>query len=641
MKKTFVQAFKLSNYHEDSYIIKNPQFHRYELINNYQLNLLEQLREGVDLATILFPKTGVATTYHFQNCIHLVRKLQNLHLLKLYDESVLKDDPTRTTQVTMDLLTVSHSLAEKFIQFGGRLFSYLPSSLFFMIFSVSMITTVFFAPGLISNMTWSFSTLGSILVVYFGVSLCLLIRQLVRAAYLYRTMRSPFLIRFSFLSIFPTISLNASDVWMEGYKSRLNLTIIGILSPFIVSFLSIGLSVFSIISFDLAAFFVAASSIAFFLNLFPLFGEDGSELIYLFSSGRKGTALKNRTHTDLKAFIKRALFTSTPPSFALVRHMFFTLVWVFLWFSFFHKIKGLLESSSYFLKGGAIEYLYDLAFLGSVAPVLYILYLYLHPIFGRNKEDSLNLLSDEEMNKKLATIPFFSMMDVEKRSFIVENISSKIYKRNKKIFHQDEGDFGIFIILDGKVQTYFKEKNGKLVNKPMGYFSSGEILLLDNISGTVSAKAVKDTLVASVPKNIFYDYVIDEIVSKDEARRIIQLSSFLQHHPIFSYMRTDDLSKLIDKLRFSAFSENEQLLNGKEANLKDCFIVYKGELEVSNNGKTFDLFMNDIFFPCHTVNNGAFHAVMKKSGGLLSIGEEDFKDLIWNKFSDEQFLQKI
>lgn len=647
MNKLLIQPFKLATYYDKSYIIKNPRFHRYELINEYQLELLESLRNGSSIVSLLFPKVGVATVRHFQNCIALIRSLQSLHLLKVnYDESVLKDDPTRTTQVTMDISTISHSMADKLMQVGGRIVSYIPAPILFILSPVSVLVTMFFFSSMISKMSGTLGLLSSALILYFGVSLSLILRQFIRAGYLYKYMRSPFSVRFSFLAIFPTISLDTSDVWMEGYNSRLRLALVSLFSPFFVSFAVTLLGLASLLPFDVVVLLCGTSIIAFLLNLFPMFKEDGSELIHLLTIGKKGSKLKNEIASSIRELISRASTTSVFISSSTVWSMLSVIAWMLLWVGFLHEARVLVQDNFSASNPSTATFLSSLTAIAALTAAFYVLYLYVKTFFNKSRKKQFSeLFAKGEVIKGLNKVPLFSEMNTEDKNYIVENINTHFYRRSESIFKQGDKGSDLFIILSGRVKVFFKSNDGK--EKDMGYLFAGdtfgEISLLENIPRTVSTIAMEDSFIVSVPRDVLYDRILNKVLDKDEMKRIIRLTSFLSNHPIFSCLSAREKARVISRLSFLTVSDNKSLIkDGADGILDNCFVVHSGYLKVSKDKKSFNLSTNDFFYPSSESSSiDDLSVEVKQSGGILSIKKEDFKDLILDKFSDSSFLQNI
>lgn len=115
------------------------------------------------------------------------------------------------------------------------------------------------------------------------------------------------------------------------------------------------------------------------------------------------------------------------------------------------------------------------------------------------------------MQKKINTnilqsIPLFSSLSEEELSKIGEKITVSSYKRNEVIFHEEDTNEIMYIILSGKVKVVQTSEEGREIilalHKPGDFF--GEMSLIDGKTAPATVMATENSAIAIISKKEFY-----------------------------------------------------------------------------------------------------------------------------------------
>src|ERR1700704_3194075 len=142
----------------------------------------------------------------------------------------------------------------------------------------------------------------------------------------------------------------------------------------------------------------------------------------------------------------------------------------------------------------------------------------------------------------LREIPLFATLDPDETNDLLEELERVEYRPNAVIFWMDEPGERLYIIEKGQVHISHTNKEGKehhLATLGEGAFF-GELSLLDGGPHTGTARATKETILLSIDRSAFYN--------------------FLDKHPQFSRtllaVIVDRLRSSTNKLRYAGFESD-------------------------------------------------------------------------------------
>jgi len=105
----------------------------------------------------------------------------------------------------------------------------------------------------------------------------------------------------------------------------------------------------------------------------------------------------------------------------------------------------------------------------------------------------------------LKGIPLFSTLTDEELERIAEKITIGTFKRNEVIFHEEDTNEYMYIILSGKVKVVQTSEEGKEIilalHKPKDFF--GEMSLIDGKTAPATVAALENSIIAIIAKRDF------------------------------------------------------------------------------------------------------------------------------------------
>lgn len=110
----------------------------------------------------------------------------------------------------------------------------------------------------------------------------------------------------------------------------------------------------------------------------------------------------------------------------------------------------------------------------------------------------------------LGTVPLFAKMSASDRIELAALMQTRSFVDQQPICYVDEPGEDFYVIRDGRVAIVYPDGNGKettLALLPAGAFF-GEISLLDGGPRTATARAIGDTVLQSLDRAQFYDFLL-------------------------------------------------------------------------------------------------------------------------------------
>lgn len=658
MTEFAVKPFELSEYNVGAFIVKNPRNSKYEIISEYQAELLQKLQEGESVAQMLFPNTGIATSRHFDQCVSLFIALRDLELVERKQVDADSEVTTKTFSFTRTLtqlktIRFGQGFAEFVLTFKGKILAMLPIPLLIFLPIAFLAGSILLFPmdADLKNAFNSSNWWVILLSMYSGVCLSLSTRQIFRSGFLQAIQRKITDMRFVMNGPFLSLAIDDRDTWMGGHRARLQIAMVGLLSTFFISFLSMLLLYFQLIplDFSLAVFF--SSVLAFGLCSFPFFKGDGEELLHLLMFGHK---LECSLAKDCRAFIQKfydlSLFRKRV-LWAAIAATVWSIAWVDLWSSAAMNVSRRLAADIF--SGGipmvqAIPAYLVILVLGCLIlfPALFFVWQSIVGILLRREaaaEASVVAEIDwEEKRRRLSRIPLFAALSEATRIHLLEEMENHTFKEGEYLVKQGQHGAQLFVMLHGEAQAIFKDATGKshVVGTLRDGDTFGEVALIDQVPRTASVLATKECTALSLSREDFEKHIANDESESSRVKQMIRLSSFFKRHPLFSRMQAVDQAKIIERFRFNTVVANEEL-NGKDVKEPRFFLVYTGKLMVGDMEEDFLLSSEDCFGFLAPGQNPAYLPSVKafEGSGLLSLSQRDFRDLVWTRIaSSMEFL---
>ncbi|UCG94228.1 MAG: cyclic nucleotide-binding domain-containing protein [Candidatus Aerophobus sp.] len=188
-----------------------------------------------------------------------------------------------------------------------------------------------------------------------------------------------------------------------------------------------------------------------------------------------------------------------------------------------------------------------------------------------------------DMNS-LPHIPLFSDLTSEEFLKVIKKITPKSFEPESMICMEGDEGNSIFIISQGEVGVYKKNREGKamwLNNLKEGDFF-GEFGFLSESGRKASVKAVVESEVLEISKDDFKE-IIDEFPRVSEVlvdlykNRV--LNNLLALSPLFEKLKPEEREKVVE--RFQLIVKDKDAIVVREGEAGDClYIIHSGEVEV-------------------------------------------------------------
>lgn len=651
-----VKPFELSPYNVGAFIIKNSRNSRYEMISEYQAELLATLENGGTPAGLIFPVNGVATSRHFEQCLGLLRILRKLELIERRGTG---EDTVTTARFSREFFREFYALeflqpaAEVIVEAFSVFLVKLRLSGIFALVLGGVVGAIAFLPasGAGAFLEGKLSYGGTLLAIYAGVSLSLSVREIFRAAFLRALQRTALNVRFGFFGPFLSLSVDARDVWMSGHSARMQMALLGLFSPMLVAFVGGTLHSAGLVSDAFALLASGAAFVATLIAAFPLLSGDGEEILHLAMFGRKlERRLALETCTAIVELGRPELMRRR-----VVWMLVATFAWSLLWLDFMRTALGLFVpvlardlaagSASGGPFFGAVAFT-GIATLALLFPFLFTGALVISGVVRKlrrrkagNAADASGEVSWEDKRRVIEKIPLFSLVTDETREMLLAEMENHTYEAGQALVQQGDQGTELFVLVRGEAQAIFRDATGKahLVGTLREGDAFGEIALIDDVPRTASIVASTRCFALTLSKEDFQRHILSKVAEPDRIKQMIRLSSFFKRHPLLSRMSARSQAAIIEKLRFRTVVPNEHLTGGEVSDPK-FFLIYTGKLAVIGEPEEeFLLGSEDCFGYLLPGQNPAFlpRVQAKEGSGLLSLSQADFRALIMDKVATE------
>jgi hypothetical protein len=647
-----LKEFTAGRYDDNYIVICNPENRKQELFREDEFEIVKFIKknEQESLLGLLLPNIGVAKKDHIVVCLNVMRKLKRMQLV---DAASITGKKLTTETGTFDLETKKlkiellglQSLAAFIFKIFEKTFSWMGSTAF--LFLVLIAASLGFAFFPFNAVEGAFHYEGVsywklVLTLYGTLSLALSLRSLVQAAFVRSLKRETFYHGVSLFFPFLILHADKKEINLEGYRARIQMALLGLLTPLALSSAFVGLHLLGLISLPTTYFAFSSCVFAFLLLACPFFPADGSDIIHVLF-----------LRDELKERISKGLREIFRTKGSLSREMLFAVIFSFVW------LLGWLDSLRAFWETISIQVSNDIfspyaldRTIGAGLVMLAILSMVLMPVaiflngiirdrFGSKKKkihvqkDRLkDSLSFEERMAALEKIPLFAYLNNQERLILLNEMQPMFFPHREFLMHQGEVGKEFFVLVKGSANAYYTDIQGRnYLLADLGEGDAfGEIALIDDVPRTASIVSDGGCIVLMLKKDGFERFA-QTLGSPDRVKTMIRLTSFFRRHPLFSKLGVKDQAQLIDSFQFQSITVGEEIPNNDD----NFYVIYSGKIRLDTGDDSADvnLTSDDCFGYANALNANYFAL---EGTGLLSVKTEEFYSLIWEKLVERPEL---
>lgn len=648
-----LKPFEAGRYDEETILIHNPANGKQDFFKEDEFEVVKFLKqnESQTLLALLLPNIGIAKKNHIVLCLKVVAKLKRLQIVDYFSITGIKpvsDTGTLELQLKKEPLQFhgANVFAAALFTFFQKIFSSMGTfPLLLLLFSLAGCAFIFFPyerlEAALSSEGLSYSVF--FLTLYFTTCLAFSIRALMQAALikaLGREIRNPI---FSLYPPFVVLKSEKTEINLCGFQGRIQMSLVGLVSPFLISAIFLGLALIGKISL-LTAFAAQSACVGTTLILAcPIFSFDVAQILHVLFIRRE---LNERISSGLKSVFQTKGSLRKEMLIALVSTFLWLLIWLdclrTFWETLESKIVEDLYSSDLVLRAGASTMILCILTL-LLTPFLVFVFSFLRQKIGRhkkrivvNKERVKDSLSFEERMWALEKIPLFTYLNDQERLALLNEMQPMYFKDNAYMVHQGEVGKEFLVLVKGSANVIFHDVAGKsfhLADLQEGD-AFGEIALIDDVPRTASIISDGGCIVLVLKKEGF-DRFAEILGSPDRVKTLIRLSSFFRRHPLFSKLSAKDQANLIDRFNFLPLTVGEEVRNAEID--ENFYVIYSGKLRVDTGDDSTDtLLESDDCFGYANALNAKYFAV--EGTGLLCVRNVEFHKLIWEKLVEKPEL---
>lgn len=652
-----LKPLEAGRYDDEFILVRNPESGKQALFTEAEFEIVRFLKQNEQetLLALLLPNIGIAKKDHINLCLAVIRKLKRLEIVDLADiTGKMPTNPTITKSSEIDLtrkkfeLGGLSALATAFLAIGERLFGWMGTFLLlFMCLAAAGCSFVFFPfeavdPLVRAHLGISYWKLFS--AIYAGGFLAFNFRAILQAAFLRAEGRPGRRAGFSLYFPFIVLNFDRSDGCIAGKSSRVQMGLLGILSPLAVSVAATGAVLLGNAPADMGYYFFAACVAVAMLMACPFLPFDLADILHVI---QKPEDLRDTTSQQLR----RILRFKGPMNKAVLVGMGLSFLWLLGWLD---SLRGFAEMLSHQLSEDFYFYEDLPRSVGAGATGLTLLSLLFFPlgvfavsffkdlrasrrqrvVMAKGKEKvSLSL---EEKVAAITKIPLFAYLSELERVLLLNEMQTAFFADGQRLVKQGEVGQEFYVLVKGSANVTFKDpRGGTYFLASIGEGDAfGEIALIDDVPRTASVDSDGGCIVLVLKKEAF-DKFVSTLGSSDRVKTLIRLTSFFRRHPLFSKLDVRDLAQLIDTFMFDSMSPGDEIPDGDQM----FRVVYSGYVRVDTGEDSADteLYPDD----CFGYDSGLQAKFFAAEGvGLLSVRKADFENLIWAKLVErpEVFL---
>ncbi|XP_064172870.1 cGMP-dependent protein kinase 2 [Anguilla rostrata] len=185
----------------------------------------------------------------------------------------------------------------------------------------------------------------------------------------------------------------------------------------------------------------------------------------------------------------------------------------------------------------------------------------------RKDSSTKKLINDAIMNND-----FLKKLEPQHMREMVDCMYEKIYTEDQLVIQEGEPGNHLYVLADGLLEVI---QNGKLLGQMRTGTAFGELAILYNCKRTASVKAVYQSHIWALDRQMFQSIMMRSTQARNE-----EYFSFLRSVSLLKDLPEEKLSKIVDCLEVDYFDEGEYIIReGEEGNT--FFIIAKGQVSVT------------------------------------------------------------
>ncbi|KAG7462539.1 hypothetical protein MATL_G00185860 [Megalops atlanticus] len=185
----------------------------------------------------------------------------------------------------------------------------------------------------------------------------------------------------------------------------------------------------------------------------------------------------------------------------------------------------------------------------------------------RKDSSTKKLINDAIMNND-----FLKRLEPQHMREMVDCMYEKIYTEGQLVIQEGEPGNYLYVLADGLLEVI---QNGKLLGQMHPGTAFGELAILYNCKRTASVKAVSQSHIWALDRQMFQSIMMRSTQARHE-----EYFSFLRSVSLLKDLPEEKLAKIVDCLEVEYFDKGEYIIReGEEGNT--FFIIAKGEVSVT------------------------------------------------------------
>ena len=648
-----LKPFEAGRYDDDFIVVRNPENGKQELFSEEEFEIVKFLKQNQEetLLALLLPNIGIAKKHHIVICLRVIAKLKRLQIvdyLGITGRKPVSETATLEMEVPRKkieflgfraLATTILTLSEKALGWIGAFpvlfLNLVAAAAAFALFPFEAVDPALHAHQGVNY--WKFFA-----VAYVTATVALNLRVIMQAVFLRGLGRASQDASFKVLFPFLALDFDRSEVSLAGRGARVQMGLVGMLSPLAVSAVFAGLSMAGLLPVDIAFYGFAACVGTTLVLACPFLPLDMGDILHALTRPEE---LKENLSGDLRRIFR----TRGPMGRDLLLGLLLSFGWLLAW----------LDSLRAFAESIGRELTEDLYFyedisrcLGAVTAILFLVALLLMPlaVFGYSfvkdlraarrrrlvvaKDKVKDTLTFEERMASLEKIPLFASLNDQERLTLLNEMQPAYFGHGETLVRQGEVGKEFYVLVRGAANAYFTDPRGTryfLASLGVGD-AFGEIALIDDVPRTASIISDEGCIVLGLQKESFERFA-ESLGSPDRVKTMIRLTSFFRRHPLFSKLGARDQAQLIDSFSFETVTLGEEVPEGDEK----FRVIYSGKIRVDTGDDAADTELEPD--DCFGYANGIRAKYIAAEGtGLLSVKKDEFHSLIWEKLVERPEL---
>ncbi|RYZ97920.1 MAG: hypothetical protein EOP11_21380, partial [Proteobacteria bacterium] len=442
-----LKPFEAGRYDDESIVVRNSDNGKQEIFSEAEFEIVKFLKQNEDetLLALLLPNIGIAKKHHIVICLRVIVKLKKIQILDYFGITG-KQHSSNTATIELEVPKQKlqfrgfPGLATALLTLGEIACSWLGSfPLLLALLILSAVSFAFFPfeavdPALKGHRTINYAHLY---LTFYGVAaLALSLRSVWRAGFLRALGKRSRDARVRILFPFPALDFDAREINLKGRGARIQMGIVGLISPLALSAVFSLLGARGLIPLDVA-FYGFSACVAVTLALAcPFLPFDMADIIHVL-------ARSNVLTEDTSGRLRLVMRTKGAIGKDLLLGLLLSFGWLLAWLdslrAFGETLSATISDDLYFYEdlprcigAGLTVFIFGCLLL---MPVIVFAYSYLRDLARSRRarlvvaKDKVNdSLSFEDRMAALERIPLFAYLAEEERLLLLSEMQTHFFE---------------------------------------------------------------------------------------------------------------------------------------------------------------------------------------------------------------------